>query len=244
MMEKSQKATAMVSDRDSMLKKILFWVIVLIATCLSCAVMVIVTHLLRSMLLRNEEWIILAEQPYVEKYLSWGSGLIAGNVGVLIAYMVGKGLKLNLYKKFSWVVSEKKTVVFLIVIGAVLSLIESCGVSAVTDDHVVSYSLIHPRGVEYRFEDIESVEAGFKESGEFYYWVHVDGHTLKYDADSAEERDPEYEADYPYKAYSNFDNRLMKLQIQKTSNAEYIDKARSLYQGDVLKAFEKIVFNL
>lgn len=115
------------------------------------------------------------------------------------------------------------------------------GMSAVTENSIVQFGVLHPTGVDYKLEEINSVETGFTKKGDFYYEVELPGEEkVKFEVPSVNASDhPEYKNADSYEELVDFDAKLMSLGIPKTSDEGSIQYAD--YDKACMDNFKKIL---
>ena len=124
---------------------------------------------------------------------------------------------------FIWnAVKRFRPVVIVIWLGAIYCCITS--VNVVTEDKIICHTPFEPMGVEYRYEDVEKITAGFgkedfafveyKKKGKFFYQLELDGRVLLFHQPSQNPDVERYEED-SYLELEEFDQKLMALEIAK-----------------------------
>ena len=215
--------------------------LLIIAACVAAVVLSLLIFMLMDRLqeglLLGDDWIFFESQPFAEYILAYGVTLMMGILLLSVVYsFTGMGFAegYNIAVRFLF-----KHRIATIVITVILLLVGFIEISAVSEDHVTRYSLIHPRGVIYEFSQIDSVDTGFNRKGYFYYTINVDGHSLKFSAPSTNtDKYPEYEAS-DYKEFADIDAELMKLGIPKNADTKSISKAS--YDESCMENFRKVV---
>ena len=127
------------------------------------------------------------------------------------------------------------TVVVLIVIIYVATI----GATAVTDNEIIKFSAVYPKGKGLSFDEIDSVETGFSRRGDFYYKLKYGNRTIKFGTTIP--NTAKYPEDGDYKELVDFDAKLMSLNIPKTADGDSIQYAD--YSEDCMKNFEIIINN-
>lgn len=124
---------------------------------------------------------------------------------------------------FIWnAVKRFRPIVIAIWLVAIYCCITS--VNVVTEDKIICHTPLEPVGVEYRYEDVEKITAGFgksnfafveyKKKGSFFYQIEMDGRTLLFHQPSPNPNVKRYEED-TYLELEEFDQKLMELEIVK-----------------------------
>ncbi len=122
---------------------------------------------------------------------------------------------------------QKIAIIVSIIFMAVLCYCSATGVTYVTEDKIIVHSPLHPFGIEYSYEDVYEVEAGFgtknfafsehKKKGNFSYTVKLkDGREIIMHTFSPNSNIERYSD--TYLAIEEFDQRLMELDIKKQSS--------------------------
>lgn len=143
-------------------------------------------------------------------------------IGLLALHMKHKDLH-DYYFLMQWAKKYKWLILSLNVIVICIAFFQ---VTTVSQSEIVSYSPLHPFGVTYTYEDVETVECGFYENGfwifhekgEFYYQLTMkDGKVLTFEDTHTT---PEFEKD-TYTELVQLDHLVMKYQPQKISSSKY-----------------------
>lgn len=147
-------------------------------------------------------------------------------VGVILKkFKINKSENLDIYidlwKRFKGI---------WIVLFAVILYCFFTSVTFVTENKIIYRDPFHPFGVSYDYGDVTKIETGFgnknfsfveyKRKGQFYYSIYVDNKKITFSTPSVNEKIEKYEND-SYLELEEFDNRLMKYNIEKITNDEY-----------------------
>lgn len=126
-------------------------------------------------------------------------------------------------------------------IWAILLYLSFVSVNVVTDNAIIHHSGLHPLGVAYSYEEVQSVETGYLRDGTFYYTVIMqDGTKCLFETPiDNKTRRPDYETD-TYLELEEFDTAIMKHQPTKT-----IKSSKKVYPYDehYIQRFNRIMNN-
>jgi len=128
----------------------------------------------------------------------------------------------KILKKFWWLI---------LCIFIVFAFIIVSDTTYITDNQIVHKTIANPRGTSYMYDDVAGVDTGFygkKQFGEslkgdFFYYIRLkDGTRINLNNAGAvyEEKIPNY---VTYKEIQAFDNKIMRLDIDKISSYDFIE---------------------
>lgn len=120
--------------------------------------------------------------------------------------------------------------VIWIVLFIIISYWFLTSVTFVTKDRIIYRDPLHPSGISYNYSDVTKIETGFgnknfslvdyKRKGQFYYRIYVGNKKFTFSVPSTNEHIEKYEND-SYLELEDFDNQLMKYDIEKITDNEY-----------------------
>ena len=138
----------------------------------------------------------------------------------------------------------------LIVAYAILFYCCFTSVTVVTESEIIVKTPLNPVGKSYIYSEVEEIYAGFgdkfiscseyEEEGNFYYQITLDGKKIVFYAPSVNPEIERYE-DNSYLELEEFDERLVKLKIPKTSSSKFRDD--SYYDKEIIERFIRIINN-
>lgn len=121
-------------------------------------------------------------------------------------------------------------------------------VTFVTESTIVCHTPLNPLGTEYRYSEVEHIETGFgskalafceyKEKGNFYYIITLDGKENVFHAPTVNGDIERYQED-SYLELEEFDKALVGLNIPKDANSEGIEKCN--YDKEYVDRFLRII---
>lgn len=117
-----------------------------------------------------------------------------------------------------------------IVLFVIISYCFLTSVTFVTENKIIYRNPLHPFGLFYDYSDVTKIETGFgnknfslvdyKRKGQFYYRIYIDDKKVTFSVPSVNEKIERYEND-SYLELEEFDNKLMKYNIEKITDSEY-----------------------
>lgn len=150
--------------------------------------------------------------------------LTMGLVITMIGYILGKyGVnrlgELNVIYRFIHRIPKSifTLMVILLMIVYYMCLSSYC---VITDTQIIYHSPLHPQGIIYKYQDVESVDVSIKR-GLLNYKIHVDGHSFTF---SQPTTNGEQRYDDTYIELEDFDQALMNYGIKKNSSLKNISK--------------------
>ena len=148
---------------------------------------------------------------------------------ILLSVILNK-FKINKIDKFEVYVDFWKKykyiylVIFMFILYAFLNTI-----TIVTKDKIIYKDIFHPKGINYKYNDVSKVETGFGKKrltlidynrrGEFYYRIYFDNKNFTFSVPSVNENIERYRND-TYLELEEFDSKLMEYDIEKVSDNE------------------------
>lgn len=118
----------------------------------------------------------------------------------------------------------------IIILWVILAYICVTSVTYVTEDAIVHHTPLNPLGTSYTYEDVEKVDVNFgtkswaifeyKRKGSFNYVVSVDGKEVAFHTPTVNE-DIERYVENSYLELEEFDQKLMELGVEKSSDTTY-----------------------
>ena len=129
--------------------------------------------------------------------------------------------------------------VHVIAVGIVAILYYLCLTSfcVVTPNQIIYHSPLHPTGLVYDYQDVESVDVSFK--GDYLqYQIYVDGHSFTFDQPQTNDN-PRYED--LYIELEDFDKALVDIGVKKTSSLKGIEDVE-MDQQDI-ERYQRIANN-
>ena len=138
----------------------------------------------------------------------------------------------------------------IIVIWVILYYFAFTSVNVVTENEIIVKSGFNPIGRSYLYSEVQEIYAGFgdkfiscneyEEKGNFYYQITLDGKKIIFTAPSVNPEIERYE-DNTYLELEEFDQKLCKLKIPKTSSSKFRDD--SYYDKEIIERFIRIINN-
>ena len=203
----------------------------------SFAIFALFDFLQRKLLLGGEDWLFYEPMPYAQKLIVFPVVILIMEAAMAVVYRItGAGFmeSSNAFVKF--IAKNKVPVIILCIIVLYVGF---TGISSVDENGVTKRSALDPAGRTYDLELVSSVDTGFTRGGDFYYNINVDGKTLKFCAPTVNYwKYPEYNEN-EYKAFADFDEKLMALGTPKSADVASIDNAK--YDESCMKYFRQVV---
>ena len=192
-------------------------IMIVLVLVLAFAFFAFLDWLQRTVLLADSDWIFFEPMPYAMRITVFTVVILLMEAfGALIYRFFGNANMQSSYAFMQFVLKHKVAVTVLCV---ALLYVGFTGISSVDADGVTRRDALHPGGRTYDFELISSVDTGFRRNGNFYYFVNVDGRTLKFSTPTVNVWDyPEY-ATADYKQFLDLDAKLAALNIPKNADS-------------------------
>ena len=203
----------------------------------SFAIFALFDFLQRKLLLGGEDWLFYEPMPYAQKFMIFPIVILIMEAAMAIVYRITGAKFMESSSTFVKFISEHKVPVIILCVA--LLYVGFTGISSVDENGVTTRSALNPAGRTYDLELISSVDTGFTRGGEFYYNINVDGKTLKFCAPTVNSwKYPEY-YENEYKAFADFDEKLMALGTPKNADVDSINNAE--YDESCMKYFRQVV---
>lgn len=131
------------------------------------------------------------------------------------------------YRDYDFVIPFiKKHKIFVLIMNLILCYIGFMNVDVFTQDHIISYSILHPQGIVYTYHDIEKIDTGFyahkllmlHEKGDFYYHMTMNDGKVIHVEDT--QTIPEYEKD-TYRELEVLDQKIMQYHPVKNGDDRF-----------------------
>lgn len=212
----------------------------ILAACVAAVILSMILFALldglQQLLILRDNWIFAEPQAYGEKIMAYGvTATLTVLMMALIYRLLGTESTEDYYRAVKFAFRHRTVAAAIMILMLITAFMD---LASVSEDRVMRYSLIHPRGISYDLEQIKSVETGFNKDG-FYYNIIVDGHTLKFGTpDINTGRYPEYTAS-DYSEFADLDAKLMGVGIHKNADVDSLEKAD--YNEDCMMNFRKII---
>ncbi len=201
------------------------------------ALFAVLDLLQRKLLLGGEDWLFYEPMPYAQKLIIFPIVILLMEAAMAIIYRVTGMPYMESSNEFMKFLMKHK--VLVIILCVILIYAGFAGISTVDENGVTTRSALNPAGRTYDLELVSSVDTGFTRGGEFYYNINVDGKTLKFCAPTVNSwKYPEY-YENEYKAFADFDEKLMALGTPKNADVDSIEKAE--YDESCMKYFRQVV---
>lgn len=133
----------------------------------------------------------------------------------------------HLDASFQFLKQHKKITISVLIVILYICI---TNITIITNDEIIVRSSFHPTGIHYQYDDVELVEAGFRDSsffyshkGEFYYYITIDSHRINLSVPSTNEE--EYYDD-TYIELEDFHQIMKEKEIEisvSQENSEYCD---------------------
>lgn len=172
-------------------------------------------------------------------YLFYETSIIPSKLMILVLVILLLTITSLILKKFNINKSEdieiytdlwKKGKYILIIIVITITYCFCTSVTFITEDKIIIHDPIHPLGISYNYEDITKIETGFgtknfsildyNRKGEFYYRIYINNRKITFYTTYPNPNIKKYEDD-TYLELEEFDNNLMKYNIEKITNDKY-----------------------
>lgn len=160
---------------------------------------------------------------------------------VFVSYILGKyGVKrLGNYNGIYQYIHDLPRYVYGITLIVIMSLYYLClsNYCVVTPTQVIYHSTLHPTGIVYEYQDIESVNVKIK-NGLLNYQINVDNHSFTFSQPTTNGNERYNDT---YIELEDFDQALMNYSIKKTSSLDNLDKV--IMDQCYIDRFERIINN-
>ena len=188
-------------------------------------------------LLGGQDWIFFEPAPYAMRILVFTVVILLMEAGMALVNRL-TGMKVA-ESATGFMRFLGKHMAATVAICAVLLFVGFTGFSSVHEETVTAWSALHPAGRTYDFELISSVDTGFSRNGDFYYYINVDGRTLKFSTPSVNYYlYPEYKTE-TYKEFSDLTARLRALGIPIHADTDSLQYAH--YDESCMKYLREVV---
>ena len=237
----------------SILNKALKIILTIIIALVSVVLSITVTLILTELLMTSNDYLFYEHNQF------WGEFLIALSLipAIFLSIFLMKKLNLSTQRQIEknerLITFWKKIGLFkipIIVVYIILFYFSFTNVTMVTEDKIVVKTPFNPIGKSYNYSEVEEIYAGFgdkfiscneyEEKGNFYYQITLDGKKIIFTAPSVNPEIERYE-DNTYLELEEFDQKLCKLKIPKTSSSKFRDD--SYYDKEIIERFIRIINN-
>lgn len=216
--------------------------LIIVLICIMLGTVILCLYMQTKVFMTSDIYMISANRIYSFVFL-----IIGIECAILFYSFISKYFKHKDYQLYKDVLPYTlKHYISFIFINIILFSIGFFNTTTISKNYLTQYSLFHPTGKSYRYDEIVKVETGYYgqifsiryETGEFYYHITMkDGTKIKLEDTQTIK---EFEED-SYSEIELFDKDVMKYKPEKISNTK--NSKYSLLDQEYIDRFNRIINN-